>query len=762
MSQVSCGFCTVIAKNYLALARVLCQSLKKQHPEIPCFVLIVDSIDNKFDPSQEEFTVVELSLLKIPHYQAFTFKYNATELSTSVKPFLFEYLFKEYQLEKIFFLDPDIYVYQPLDHIFNILETESIVLTPHIMKDFPDKDLLVDITVILLSGVYNLGFLGIAHNLNTLSLLRWWQEKLYDECIIDHSNARFVDQRWMDLAPAMFDKVYILREPGYNVAYWNLHERKLEQIEGTWYSNGKLLYFFHFSGINVNHIEAISKYQNRYNLLIRPEIRPLFEDYRQLLIENQHREICKWPYTYNYFSNGQLILDADRKSYHRLGSNRHEQFPNPFDVSGDTSFRTQLRNPPGTKAWKRKIKSLIPQPVFYRIRQALQSRQRIPYPNYSDKHKRRFVQGEEGINVWGYIKTESGVGEGVRRIINAIEYGELPTALRNIIPPTLSSNDPTYQNFSDSCPYRVNLFHINADQTAYTFQDKNVREASHQRYNIGYWAWELENFPEIWHDAYNYYDEIWTYSTFCANAIAASAPIPVTVIPPPIRSYPNFHKYVRADFDIDLEDFTFLFAFDFQSFFERKNPLAVIEAFKRAFPDKDKSIKLIIKCCNSQTDTRNFIYLQDSCLGWPIKIIDGYLTREQMDSLMQLSNCYISLHRSEGFGFGIADAMTLGKPVIATYYSSNTDFMNPSNSLPVKYALVPITTAYGPYWPGNIWANPSVNHAAELMRYVFENPKEAEEIGQNAKAYMEKFFSSSVVSDRIKKRFKVINSKILT
>lgn len=761
MSQSSVGFCTIIAKNYLALARTLCQSLKKQHPQVPCFVLIIDSIDNKFDPSQEDFTVVELDALNIPHRQAFTFKYNVTELSTAVKPYLLEYLLKQYQLDQLLYFDPDIYVFQPLDRILSILETESIVLIPHIMQDFPDDGLYTNVTVILLSGIYNLGFIGIANNLTTSSLLKWWQQKLYDECIIDHFNARFVDQRWIDLVPGMFDAVYILHEPGYNVAYWNLHERSLEKIEGTWYCNSKLLYFFHFSGIDINHLEAISNYQNRYNLLTKPDLRPLFEDYRELLIQNQHHEVRKWQYTYNYYSDGKLILDTDRQSYYRLGANRHEQFPNPFDGFGDNSFRTHLKKT-GSRSWKGKIRPLIPKPWLDVIRPALKFMQRTPYPNYSYRRNRRFVRGQEGINVWGYIKTESGVGEGVRRIINAIEHSEIPTALRNIIPPVLSSNDPTYQNFSDNSPYQINLFHVNADQTANTFQDKNVREASHQRYNIGYWAWELDSFPEIWHDSYNYYDEIWTYSTFCANAIAASSPIPVTVIPPSIRSYPEHPKYARDYFNLDLKDFIFLFSFDFQSFFERKNPLAAVEAFKLAFPYKDTSVKLVIKCCNSQTDPNNFAHLQEACSGWPIKIIDGYLAREQMDSLLQLSDCYMSLHRSEGFGFGIADAMTLGKPVIATYYSSNTDFMNPNNSLPVKYDLITITTPYGPYCPGNLWANPSVSHAAELMRYVFENQKDAEAIGQNAKAYMEEFFSPKVVSDRIKKRLKFIKSKVFT
>jgi glycosyltransferase involved in cell wall biosynthesis len=756
MIKSDSGFCTIIAKNYIAFARTLCQSLKKQHPLIPFFVLVIDEVDNKFDPTKEDFEVLSIDKLSMPNIEAFTFKYDITELSTSVKPYFLEHLLNEFHLVRLVYLDPDIFVFQPLDYIFSLLENYSIILTPHITKSLPDDGLMPDDEFVLLAGIFNLGFIGISNTAISASLLSWWKNKLYDECIIDTAHARFVDQKWMDFAPCMFEKIYTLKEPGYNAAYWNLHERNLKHIEGVWYCNGKPLYFFHFSGIILKEIEILSKHQTRYSLFSRPNIRPLFEAYKDLLIFNQHLQACKWSYTYNYYSNGTKIHGKDRKYYYLLGLNRHEQFPNPFDVTGKDSFKSKIWQTMFLSKLKSKIKSLIPKPLL----NALKSWIRSPYRSLAFKQQRQNLDGDIGINVWGYIKTESGVGEGVRRLISAINCVDIPNVLRNIIPPLLSSNDSTYQDFSHKSPYRVNLFHVNADQSDNTFRDKEVVNSSLNRYNIGYWAWELDTLPEFLHNAFSYYDEIWTYSSFCARAISDVSPIPVIVIPPPIRTYTNQNSiYQFTEFKDEPKPFIFLFSFDFLSYFERKNPLAVIEAFKCAFQDMSETVKLVIKCSNSQTDLENFEAMKSACAGFPIKLIDGYLSRQQMDDLIQNCDCYVSLHRSEGFGFGMLEAMTVGKPVIGTDYSGNTDFMNLSNSLPVKYNLITLSRDYGPYTSGNVWAEPDINHAAELMKYVVDNPVIAEAIGTKAKKDVNELFSTRVIGNCIKRRIELIDSK---
>jgi addiction module HigA family antidote len=185
-----------------------------------------------------------------------------------------------------------------------------------------------------------------------------------------------------------------------------------------------------------------------------------------------------------------------------------------------------------------------------------------------------------------------------------------------------------------------------------------------------------------------------------------------------------------------------------------------IDSFKLAFP-KHKKVNLKIKCINSDFDKNNFIKLKKgSSSDSRIKIIDSYLSREKLDNLFLQSDCYISLHRSEGFGLTLAEAMALGKPVIATNYSANTDFMNETNSFPVSYDLIRLRKSYGPYRKGNHWANPSIKDAANKMRYVFENQEIAKQKGLTAKKYLKDNFSPAVIKKIIEKRLIKIKSKI--
>ena len=144
-----------------------------------------------------------------------------------MKPYLLEHLFRHYSIEKLLYLDPDILILNSLDTLRNYLDEADILLTPHLLSPIPNDGRRPTEHDILKSGVYNLGFLGLRNGLESKRLLRWWSDKLYHHCIVAVEQNLFVDQRWMDLAPSLFEGVRILREPGYNVAYWNLHERSV-------------------------------------------------------------------------------------------------------------------------------------------------------------------------------------------------------------------------------------------------------------------------------------------------------------------------------------------------------------------------------------------------------------------------------------------------------------------------------------------------------------------------------------------------------
>ena len=327
------GICTIIAKNYLAFARTLAQSFLNLHPNYRCYVLIVDDFGGYVTPQDECFEIVRLTDLGIPNLSEFCFKYDVKELCTAVKAQLLDYLISVKGVDKLLYLDPDILVTGSLDGLFEKLDSYDLILTPHLDADYPDDGLLPDDGHILRAGQFNLGFIGVKSGGNTEKFLNWWKPKLYRKCVVDLMNGYFVDQKFIDFVPLFFEHVLVERDVGYNVAYWNLHSRRISSENGRWKCNGEPLYFFHFSGYQPeskaisNHIpEAMA----RYSLSHREDLRELFAQYRELLISNGYRQVISWPYTFGYFKSGEPIPATLRRHYRSLPA-EWPRFGNPFE-----------------------------------------------------------------------------------------------------------------------------------------------------------------------------------------------------------------------------------------------------------------------------------------------------------------------------------------------------------------------------------------------------------------------------------------------
>ncbi|MFM9267852.1 glycosyltransferase [Tychonema sp. BBK16] len=358
-----------------------------------------------------------------------------------------------------------------------------------------------------------------------------------------------------------------------------------------------------------------------------------------------------------------------------------------------------------------------------------------------------------GINIAGYINGEFGIGEGVRANIRAIETTNIPFSINNFTRSPNRNQDTTYQNFNQDNPYPINLIQVNADEVN-TFIKHSSSSYFQNRYNIGFWAWEIPEFPQKWQPVFDNFHEIWTYSNYCAEAISLVSPIPVIKIMPSIELPPSYLN--RQSLNLPENKFIFLFIFDFSSLIERKNPLAAIQAFKQAFGENDR-VLLILKSSNSAKNLRDLALLQSAIGNSPnIQHLDGYLSKNEINGLLYNCDCYLSLHRCEGFGLTMAEAMFYGKPVIATGYSSNTEFMNVGNSFLVKYKLIPLDADYGPYKKGNFWAEPDIEHAAYLMRQVFHNHPEAQQVGAIAARDIKNLLSPTTAGKRIQKRLEYI------
>ncbi len=320
--------CTIVSRNYLPYARTLGRSIQEHCPGLPFYVLLVDE-PGELDLTAEPFEVILARDLGIPNFLSVAFKFDILELNTAVKPSFLKYLFAAKNLKQALYFDPDISVYHSLDLLYETLEEDSILLIPHITKKIEDH-LNPQEQEFLLGGVFNLGFVGVANSAEGAAFLDWWEARCLKLGYADQKNGLFVDQKWTNLVPCLFDSVAIEKHPGCNVAYWNLHERTISEQAGRYFVNVDWpLLFFHFSGISVDGAEQISKHTDRFTLGTRPDLVSLFAEYRSALEANQIREMRGEKYAYGYFSDGRPVMKIARTVFSFFED--HYVGENPFD-----------------------------------------------------------------------------------------------------------------------------------------------------------------------------------------------------------------------------------------------------------------------------------------------------------------------------------------------------------------------------------------------------------------------------------------------
>jgi glycosyltransferase involved in cell wall biosynthesis len=933
MAELRSAVVTIIARNYLAHARVLMESARRWAPDMLRIVILADRIDGAFSPQSEDFLLIASEELGIPHSRWFHFKYTLLELATAVKPFALEFLLHRYELDRIFYLDPDIQIHAPFTPLLRGLDSANLLLTPHLTGDLDDGYHPSELDI-LRSGAYNLGFLGLARGEETLRFLKWWQVRLHDRCLIDLNRGLFVDQRWIDLVPGLFSGVEVLRDPGCNVAYWNLNHRAVVRRGDGYFVNGSPLRFFHFSGLDPDHPESLSRHQDRFHFQDLGDVRDLITAYIAALRRHGYAACSRLPYAYGRFANGFPIPELGRGVLHEMpevansiadpfseegyqtflrlwtepvtgthgrrsgvtrlayriyrsredvmaempdlfgrdrlrflewllssGKREHgldgrllspaydairavrlhrglssvedgdEELPSvcqrlllesgaaeqealPAATAADAPRLTRLAryvyearpdlqrifpDPCGKDAasffiwlltygkhtyhltepwlspirqeWLRILESMpaaasiryrglllaMSWSVAARGRAARLTGWRLRWPasrTLPPPDTEATLAPITGCNIAGYLRGDMGVGQSARAAVLAARAVGLDARLKNIrVSGPQGETDTSLLQVSDSFPHRVNIFHVNADESARVL--KTIGEPfRRERYNIGFWAWELEDFPVEWTSAFEPFREIWTPSAFCQDAISRRAPIPVVRMPHAIPPEPAAQK-ARADFGLDPHSFLFLTSFDMLSVFERKNPLAVIAAFRQAFP-LQQGVELAIKVNHAGSAATHMAQLREASAGQRVRILADPMPRADVQALLRCSDCFVSLHRSEGFGLLLAEAMLCGKPVIGTGYSGNLDFMTPGNSFLVDYKLCPVGPGAAPYSPLARWADPSRDHAAAQMQLVLANRELARARAAAGQTAIGEQFSPLAVGSRMWERLEQI------
>lgn len=364
-----------------------------------------------------------------------------------------------------------------------------------------------------------------------------------------------------------------------------------------------------------------------------------------------------------------------------------------------------------------------------------------------------------GVNLYGFAFGELGIGEDLRMAVAACESAGIPYRVMNIeAGKDLRQADNALKHHVSravaEAPYAINVFCLPGFDTVARVFLQRGDQLFRNHYNIGWWPWELSVWPAAWKQAFSLMDEIWAGSDFARQMYANSTSLPVQLMPLPV-SVDRGVTRPRSFFNLPTNQFLYLFVFDFNSHLARKNPMAVIESFSLAFNQQDSSVGLVLKVMNAKGDNPNWQAFLNRCQqDSRIHLVQETLDREDVLALIECCDAYVSLHRCEGFGRTLAEAMCYGKPVIGTNYSGNIDFMPKAISYPVNYRLTPISAGEYHFVTDSdqaVWAEADVEHAAKQMQQARQDAKKAG-YAQSVKDYAKSQFSPNRIGQLMLKR----------
>lgn len=741
---------TIAARNYLASVVLLASSLKRVHPHLELEVVLLDATPAEVADYAQRWNWIKFRdvfglEIEPELLDRMLTAYSITELATAVKPSLLRCLLAE--VEVAVYLDPDIEVFASLEPLVAQARSGSIALTPHVLdvtpRDFKDTSEESFLT----TGQFNLGFIAVGPGAEPF--LAYWAERLERYAIIEFSKGYFTDQKWVDAVPSLF-AYELVRDPGANVAYWNLHQRTLRDSPEGVLVNGVPLRFFHYSGHDANQPEVLSKYAplSRVDVGGNPVL-------RQILCDRAERiaslEVPNPPYGFDRLADGRFLSAELRRGYwwawEQAARAAAPMPPAPRWQAGvSDAFDSYLADP---------TRCGLPRQALLWWHGSHEAQRRFPDPERArteafaawllrqdafeagtTPHVRRAVEQVahrdghglvRGANVVGYLGGEFGMGEHARAIAAGVRASGYPMAGVVLDAPG-HSHRVGLNHLSTRAVFAANLVVVNADVLGAELVHTEEWAALQPRATAGIWAWEVPSMPPTMAQAARALDELWCGSHFVKAALeTAGVEIPVHVHPWLVEEPATTHL-VRADVGVPEDLFCFGFAFDVRSVAKRKYPQGVVRAYLDAFGPGDGAA-LVLKVLNGHVDGTVADLRALAAARDDVVIIDELYTTAQMRGLFQHLDAYVSLHRSEGTGLTMLSAMAAGTPVIATGYSGNLDFMDRATAKLIPYDLIEVGSGVEPYPATALWADPDLSAAAHAMRELFENPAGARDLG---------------------------------
>ena len=754
--------CTVALSATLPQAAVLAASFLQFHPGARFAILLLDNGEQPIvPPNTSLLRLRDLAFLN-GEQGRWPMLYTVEELTSVVKPVLFRHLLSTGGQVVVYFEHSTV-LYDSLSKSELPDVTRPVLVSPAVKNDWGDAGR----TFIAMSA---------DADASLTTLLR-----------------HVLETTGFDSPERSFDDIphQVVSSPGFAAAYWNLDPQNFVASDNGYHVAGHRLRCFDFRGYDPKKPHLLTRYQGlepRILLSEHPAIAQLCDEYRAKLAEadglipRSARELHVLP---SGLRIDPRMFRIYRQALQQWRSGKEPEPPSPFGPDGEEGFLSWLNEPREPRqplvtrymlgVWEDRpdVREVFPDPLgahaapfrdWYRqygchelnLPEAV-----VPAesgniaPSAADTEPARAPA--PAVNIAGYFRAELGIGVAARALLSALEAAGV--SFNTILFDATASRQshPFTEHAVGDGKADINIVCVNPDQLA-LFAERTGPELRHGRYTIGVWFWEVEDFPPEFHGAFGYVDEVWVASEFIRQTFLKVSPKPVFKFTLPVLPPQTDPSISRRQLGLP-DQFIFLFNFDFLSVLERKNPLGLINAFCRAFP-ANEGPRLVIKTINGDKRVLEMEKLKYAIRNRPdIVLMDGYLPAVETATLTALADCYVSLHRSEGFGLTIAEAMALGKPVIATAYSGNLEFMTEQNSYLCPSSRVPVGWEREPYPAESYWSEPDLAAAADLLRHVYCHREEARARGARAASDLRSSHSPAVAGKLISDRLATIRRR---
>ncbi len=797
---------TLVEPAMLAQARVMARSIERHQPGWSTDILLLGyepavTLPGGFPTARPVTEELDVDLERL------LCRHDSHEATMLLVPRLLELRARSDRGPAVH-LPPTAWALDGLEPLHEALEASSLMLAPRALTDVPADGLQPDREQLENAGRVSETLIGIDGTGASIGFLGWYRghvEGTFGSLDGDRAGARPEDRPWLarllELAPARFGAA-MLEDPGCNVSLWNLHERSLGSTEEGTFVNGHWpLRLLDLPGFDPTRPHRLAALASRARLSRSPVLGELSERYAEELREAGWQALDRRHEIGRRLANG-LLYDRAVHSLQVLAEALGERYRDVFDEQGTRAFTSWLAAPapeggehgitryvycrvarerpdvmrayphldgPDGAAYVEWCRAFgqdelgIPEEFMPRTPGARPSESRTTppppraAPPGAPPPPSAAADAMPAVRITGYMGHSLGLGAAARGYAQALEAAEVPVSTTSVplhhleLPVELEVGYGLHgfeERAHGRAGHDVDIIAVNAEELPALVE--RLGRDYFRGPKIGIWGWETNSIPPRWRGAFELVDEIWVYSRFMAENIGAVAPVPVVALPPPVQAPDPAPAPIRLG--LPDEDFLFLFVFDYLSTIERKNPVGLVEAFKRAFAPGEGP-RLLIKTINGPLRPLSEEAVLWSAAGRPdVHVVDCSLTAQERDALMAGCDCYVSLHRSEGFGLTLAEAMAAGKPVIGTGYSGNLDFMTAENSYLVGYELTRVGPECEIYPPDGEWAEPDLEHAAAQMRAVHGDREEASRRGARARQDIAETLSAKATGEAMRRR----------